>query len=100
MSVNLLFPDGTVLRGETADDVLATWGLLQWTPVKDPADVKAALADRVWALSQLPVDPDLPSDEFLDALQMTGLCAVDREAKAAKPTVSRAPWNVRYPDDR
>jgi hypothetical protein len=97
VSVALHFPDGTVLRASTASDVLAIWDHLQWTPVKDPDRVKAALSERAWQWSATAIDPSLPDDEFLTALEGAGLCAVSWSGEKAKPGVWRPPLGERDP---
>lgn len=86
--IRLYWPDGTVLAGKDADDVLARLGRLQWTPL-DVETMKARLADRVLALFGIEVDPALPSDEFLTAIDAAALCAVDYSGDPAKPSVWR-----------
>lgn len=97
MAVALLFPDGTVLRGPSAEAVLRTWGGLQWTPTGDLDQIRVALSDRCWGWSATAVDPLLPPDEFLTAVQASGLCAVSWTADKAKPKVTRPRLRDRDP---
>jgi hypothetical protein len=85
VSVALYWPDGTALPGEDATDVLARLGRLQWQPL-EVAAMKAALSDRAWALLGVPLNPSLPDDEFLTALDASGLCAVVYGGTPVKPS--------------
>lgn len=99
MAVALRFPEGTTLRGRSATDVLLVWGGVQWDPVKDLKDIRCALADRVQTLTGIEIDPRLPDDEFLTAVDAAGLAAVTYEGEKAKPPITRTPIGARNPDD-
>lgn len=86
--IALHFPDGTVLSGEDATDVLARLGRLQWTPCDVPT-MKERLSDRAWAVSRSAIDGTLPDDEFLTALDASGLCKVDYAGTPTKPAKFR-----------
>lgn len=86
MPVTLWWPDGTALRGDDATDVLRRLGALQWTP-HDVEQIKAGLSDRAWAWSRFTLDPALADDEFLTALDASGLCAVDYSGEPVKPSL-------------
>lgn len=94
--IRLIFPDGTVLDGDHALDVIARLGRLQWEP-RDPDAMKELLSDRAWVWSRTAVDPGLPPDEFLDALDAAGLLAVERRPAKATPAEDKKPWTV--PDE-
>lgn len=95
MSVALRFPEGTTLRGRSATDVLQVWGSVQWDPVKDMKQIRCALAERVETLTGIEVDPRLPDDEFLTAVDAAGLCVVTYEGTKAKPPITRTPVGLR-----
>lgn len=90
--MTLLFPDGTAIAGEDAPDVLTRLGVLQWSPMpKD--EMKARLSDRAWLWSRFTLDPNLPDDEFLTALDASTLCAVIWGPNPAKPKG----WSLTWP---
>ena len=97
MKVALYWPDGTALPGEDPTDVLARLGRLQWTPL-DVAAMKAALSDRAYAWSGAVLDPLLPDDEFLTALDASGLCAVVYGGTPVKPSQKMRPRAGRSDD--
>lgn len=84
MSVTLAWPDGTEIKAADATDALARVGNLQWSPMDVPT-IKARLSDRAWAWSKATIDPLLPDDEFLTALDASRLCAVIYGPEPAKP---------------
>lgn len=86
MSVSIWFPDGTVIRGVDATDALVRLGRIQWTPTEDTATIKAALSDRAWGWNRSALNPALPDDQFLTALDASAMVAVIYgPAKAPKP---------------
>lgn len=87
--VRLYFPDAVVLEGDDAADVLRRWGALQWSPIKDMATIRVAISERAWVWSSFTLDPLLPADEFLTALDASGLCAVVWDGTPAKPREPR-----------
>lgn len=96
MSVRLLFPNGTTMTADTAEDVLLLWGSVQWSPVTDLGEVKAVLSDRANALHGADVDPALPPEVFLEALDEAALLAFLQVPDKSKPGVVDAPWRERH----
>jgi hypothetical protein len=94
--VRLLFPDGCTMTADDAVSVLLLWGAVQWTPVTDLAEVKVELARRAGALRGADVDPSLPADVFLEALDEAALVAVLHVPAKSKPGVLDAPWRERH----
>lgn len=96
-AVTLLFPDDTVLSGTSATDVLARLGRLQWDP-REVEGMKAGLSDRAFRALGATLDPLLPDDEFLTALDASGLCAVLYGGTKAERGL-RWPVTAEDPDD-
>lgn len=84
MSVRIIFPDDTTIVGADATDVLRRLGFIQWTPL-DVEAMKRALSDRAFAWSGDAVDPLLSDEDFLDALNETGMAAVDHKGRRVPP---------------
>ena len=82
VSVVLRFPDGTVLTGADAADVLERLGVIQWEPC-DGSAMKHRLSDRVWNWCGVAVDPLLSDDEFLAALNRSRMILVERIPRKA-----------------
>lgn len=91
-----MFADGCTMTADDSVSVLLLWGGVQWEPVKDLAEVKVELARRAGVLRGADVDPMLPADEFLQALDMAGVVAVLQMPEKSKPGVMDAPWRERY----
>jgi hypothetical protein len=66
------WPDGSVTRGVTPDDVLAKIGRAQWEPV-DPQRAAQVLTDRAWAWSGAAIDDTLPVEALLRELADAGM---------------------------
>lgn len=85
MSVSIHFPDGVELKAPDAEALLRAVGKMQWTPTEDVHEVKRAMSDRAWVWSRTAISPELPADEFLTALEASGMVAVVHSPEPAKP---------------
>lgn len=95
MTIRLTFPNGSKLHGDDATDVLSRLGELQvWTGPVDADRMKQLLSDRAWILVSEAIDPDLPDDDFLNALDAAAVVAVERLPEKAKPR-----WPNTVPDE-
>ena len=70
--IKLKWPDGTITRGETPEEVLTRIGNAQWNPV-DRKTIMQMLSDRAWVWSGSAVDDTKPCDEFLHDLEQAGM---------------------------
>ena len=71
------WPDGSVTRGESATEVLATLAYEQFDP-EAKVNIKKALAQRVSNVADAVIDWQAEDDEFLDSLAATGIVKVER----------------------
>lgn len=90
MTVSLVFEDYTVISGKTATDALRRLGKVQWEPL-DIEPMKRRMSDRAWSFFGKAIDPLLPDDEFVTALDAAGICAVIYGGTPAKPS---PPWKT------
>lgn len=61
----VLWFDKSLLTGDTASDIIASFASTMWKSEEQP---KEALAYRVWTLLREDVDASLPDDKFLERL--------------------------------
>ena len=85
MSVTMHFPDEVEIKGPDATTALRRLGKVQWSPTDDVAEIKSRMSDRAWAWSRFTLDPLLPDDEFLTALDASGMCVVVWEPNKVPP---------------
>lgn len=80
--IAVLWPDNSITRATDAGALLTRVGAFQWSP-GDKTHTKSLLSDRAWVWSGSLVDPELSDDEFLDALELAGMCLVERHEEEA-----------------
>jgi len=75
-SVKIYWPDYTITKGRTARQALMSIGKKQWKTKTDIQEIKKMLATRAFNWSNAIIDPELPSEEFLEQLGASGMVFV------------------------
>lgn len=82
-AVMVELPDGNVVYGTSASDLISRWGrMFSWAGQEfDPAQTKQAIWDRLSVFWQTPPDvlPSVDDDTFLASLAKTGTVTVIRK---------------------
>lgn len=73
--IEMRFPDGSIIKGKTATEVLERLAKVQWESVSVEG-MKHLMSARAYGWNNAIVDPALPDDEFVRALGESGMVFV------------------------
>lgn len=80
--IRVLFPNGTVVEAEDADELLEIWREKEWNRDLPEHLWSNELARRAWVWSGTVVNPALRSDELLEELAHAGLVKIKSKGES------------------
>jgi len=73
--IEVRWPDGSITFGESAEAVIERVAEVQWQETTVER-MRNLLSDRTWVLFGIAIAPDLPAEDFLQALHSAGMLSI------------------------